>query len=296
MSDIGNPPPAESSNSNSNSNTASRMLQSPLHSPGSGKIVPSASTASFLATTALVPVWAATVLPLSVIYQLGRAAALRILALAGWSPDGGTPHQPLDSGYSVADSVPVPRPDRKYDLVVLGATGFTGRLAARHLAKTYYDNNSNHNRLSGNDGVVKWAIAGRSASKLDAVKRALALELGLADADAFCRTVDSLVVDTSDPASVGAMVRQTRVVATTVGPYTLYGNSVVECCAKLGTHYVDITGEVDWVKAMLCQWQATAQESGAKIISFCGHGTYDDGRAHELWMCACLFCFTFSKG
>jgi short subunit dehydrogenase-like uncharacterized protein len=69
------------------------------------------------------------------------------------------------------------------------------------------------------------------------------------------------------------LVQNTRVVATTAGPYTLYGNSVVEFCAKFGTHYVDITGEVDWVKAMICQWQSTAQQTGAKLIPFCGHGT-----------------------
>jgi short subunit dehydrogenase-like uncharacterized protein len=73
------------------------------------------------------------------------------------------------------------------------------------------------------------------------------------------------------PSTLPKLVANTRVVATTAGPYTLYGSSVVEFAAKHGTHYVDITGEVDWVKAMLCQWHDTAQKTGAKIISFCGH-------------------------
>jgi short subunit dehydrogenase-like uncharacterized protein len=143
---------------------------------------------------------------------------------------------------------------------VLGATGFTGYLAARHLAKTYGVNQS-----------VKWAIAGRSASKLDQVKSALALELNQPE---IATSLDTIVVDTSIPATLPKLVSVTRVVATTAGPYSLYGNSVVEFCAKFGTHYVDITGEVQWVQAMLCQWQTTAQASGAILVPFCGHGTF----------------------
>jgi hypothetical protein len=109
-------------------------------------------------TAAFIPIWATTILPLSVIYQTG-AAALRPLANVV-SPNNEAPPK-LDSGY-VVDSI-TPRSERKYDVVVLGATGFTGYLAVRHLAKTY-----------GVNKTVKWAIAGRSEAKLEKVKRDLA--------------------------------------------------------------------------------------------------------------------------
>jgi hypothetical protein len=166
----------------------------------------------------------------------------------------------LDSGHVVGPSTIVPRSERQYDIVVLGATGFTGYLAARHLAKTYGVNQS-----------VKWAIAGRSATKLEQVKSALALELNQPE---IATSLETIVVDTSIPATLPKLVSVTRVVASTAGPYSLYGNSVVEFCAKFGTHYVDITGEVLWVQAMLCQWQTTAQASGAILVPFCGHGTF----------------------
>jgi short subunit dehydrogenase-like uncharacterized protein len=85
--------------------------------------------------------------------------------------------------------------------------------------------------------------------------------------------LETILVDTSIPSTLPNLVNQTRVVVTTAGPYALYGSSVVEFCAKFGTHYVDITGEVDWVKAMMCLWQSTAHATGAKLISFCGNGT-----------------------
>jgi short subunit dehydrogenase-like uncharacterized protein len=162
----------------------------------------------------------------------------------------------IDSGYVIGSNAMVPRDKRKFDIVVLGATAFTGGLSCRHLAKTY-----------GINKEVKWAIAGRSQTKLDKFKQDLADELGMKE----LLSVETIIVDTSIPATLTKLVEQTRVVATTAGPYTLYGNSVVEFCAKFGSHYVDITGEVDWVQAMVSQWQETAQESGAKMISFCGH-------------------------
>jgi short subunit dehydrogenase-like uncharacterized protein len=84
-------------------------------------------------------------------------------------------------------------------------------------------------------------------------------------------SLDTIVVDTSVPSNMPKLVEQTRCVATTVGPYQLYGSSVVEFCAKFGTHYVDITGELNWVKVMASKWQETAKSTGAKLISCCGH-------------------------
>jgi short subunit dehydrogenase-like uncharacterized protein len=233
-------------NSDDNSNTT------PLASPvlTEHRHVPTPSTLTFLATLLATPICAVTVLPLTILYQVGRAALGPLLKKDASS-------KLLDSGYVVDPARILPQDARKYDIVVLGATGFTGRLAVRHLAKTY-----------GTAGTtVKWAMAGRSQHKLDAVKEELAQELGLDD----LHKIDCIVVNTSVPSTLPALVQDTRVVATTAGPYALYGSSVVEFCAKFGTHYVDITGEVDWVKAMATQWNDVARQTGAKLISFCGH-------------------------
>jgi short subunit dehydrogenase-like uncharacterized protein len=203
---------------------------------------------TFFITSAFLPVWSVTVLPLSITYQLGRAAWRTVS-----SPKEEKPN--FDSGYLVQDSQIIPRKERKYDIIVLGATGFTGKLAVRYLAKTY-----------GVGGKVRWAVAGRSAQKLELVKKELSEELQM---DELLK-LDTIIVDTSVPATLPRLVEQTRVVATTAGPFALYGSPVVEFCAKFGTHYVDITGETDWVKAMVVQWQETAQKTGAKLVSLCG--------------------------
>jgi Saccharopine dehydrogenase NADP binding domain len=244
------------SSSNSNSRPVS-SLASPLEKHG--KRLPKASMSSFLVTTAFIPVWAVTVLPLSVLYQAGSAAWRPIGKAISSKEEHSATQKLLDSGYVIDASVIIPRPERKYDIVVLGATGFTGYLAARHLAKTYGVDNK----------TIRWAIAGRSIDKLEKVKQDLAKELNMPEIES---SLDTIFVDTSIASTLPKLVSQTRVVATTAGPYTLYGCSVVEFCAKFGTHYVDITGEVDWVKAMICQWQETAQKTGAKLIPFCGHG------------------------
>ena len=204
----------------------------------------------FAATALTVPIVSVTILPLSLMYQLGRRVLKPLLG------SGKQEEISIDSGYQVDPSQIIPHSDRSYDVVILGATGFTGYLAARYLAETY-----------GTAKDVKWAIAGRSQEKLDQVKQRLATELKNDD----LLKIPTILVDTSVPATLPALVSQTRSVATTAGPYTLYGSHVVEFCAKFGTHYVDITGEVDWVKAMVMKWQETAQKTGAKMISFCGH-------------------------
>lgn len=213
----------------------------PLPSPAEDRQRFQVSTATFLATAAMIPPWMVTVLPMSILYQLATR------------PFRSAPPPPqLDSGYVVTEAV-IPREKRTYDMVVLGATGFTGRLAVLHLAQTYGTS-------------VRWAVAGRSEQKLKAVLKEVGEQTGV-----DLSSIDIIVVDTSVPATMPNLVRDARCVATTVGPYALYGHSVVEFCAKWGTHYVDITGEVDWVKTMMMQWQETAQKTGAQIISFCGH-------------------------
>ena len=140
---------------------------------------------------------------------------------------------------------------RTYDIVIWGATGFTGRLVMAYMAKTY-----------GVNGEIKWAVAGRNAAKLEEVKRQV---LG-ADAE----NLPEVIADSNDEASLRALVSQTKVVCTTVGPYALYGSTLVALCAELGTHYCDLTGEVQWMLQMIEAHQVAAEASGARIVHTCG--------------------------
>src|SRR5690348_16541306 len=137
----------------------------------------------------------------------------------------------------------------KFDIVVYGATGFTGRLVAEYLATHYRD-----------DKRLKWAMAGRSLDKLAQVRD----EIGAA-AD-----TPLLAADSSDPASLQAMIAQTKLVISTVGPYQLYGSDLVAACAASGTDYVDVCGEPVWMRQMIDKHEAAAKASGARIVFSCG--------------------------
>src|SRR3984893_5739252 len=141
------------------------------------------------------------------------------------------------------------KPSSKFDIVVYGATGFTGQLVAEYLATHY----------TGKD-APKWAMAGRSLDKLATVRDAIG-----APADTAL-----IVADASDPASLKAMVDQTRSVLSTVGPYQLYGSELVAICAATGTDYLDLCGEPVWMRQMIDAHQATAQSTGARIVFSCG--------------------------
>ena len=130
---------------------------------------------------------------------------------------------------------------RDFDLVVFGATGFTGSLVARYLAR--------------HPDRPTWAIAGRNPTKLEA--------LGLG--------VPVLVGDATDRASLDAIARRAKVVCTTVGPFAQYGSELVAACADAGTHYCDLTGEVQWHREMIDAHDARARETGAKIVHSCGY-------------------------
>lgn len=136
---------------------------------------------------------------------------------------------------------------REFDVIVYGATGYTGRLVAEYLAKNY-------------TGDLRWAMAGRSAEKLAAVRD----EIG-APAD-----TPFVVADADDPQSVADMVARTKCVATTVGPYQLYGEPLVAACAAAGTDYVDLCGEPAWMRQMIDAYGDQAKESGARIVFSCG--------------------------
>ncbi|MGP1684881.1 MAG: saccharopine dehydrogenase family protein [Giesbergeria sp.] len=138
---------------------------------------------------------------------------------------------------------------KAFDLVVHGATGFTGRLVVEYLLQRYPAGSG-----------LRWAMGGRSADKLASVRDAIG-----APAD-----TPLVLTDSSDPASLQALMDQTRLVLTTVGPYQLYGNELVAACAAAGVDYVDLCGEPAWMRHMIDAHEATAQASGARIVFSCG--------------------------
>ena len=137
--------------------------------------------------------------------------------------------------------------DKEFDLIVFGATGFTGRLVAEYL------------HLSGAGGA-RWAIAGRSLDKLGKVRDELHLPPSVA----------LLKADAGDAAALQRLVARTRVVITTVGPYQLHGEPLATACAAGGTDYVDLCGEPLWMAKMIDKLTPLAQKSGARIVFSCG--------------------------
>ncbi len=138
---------------------------------------------------------------------------------------------------------------KQFDLVVHGATGFTGRLVIEYLLQRYPAGSG-----------LRWAMGGRSAEKLAAVR------------DEVGAPIDTplVVTDSADPASLQALMAQTRLVLTTVGPYQLYGNELVAACAASGVDYVDLCGEPAWMRKMIDAHEAQARASGARIVFSCG--------------------------
>jgi short subunit dehydrogenase-like uncharacterized protein len=148
---------------------------------------------------------------------------------------------------------------RGFDLVLFGATGFTGALTAAYLA------------LNAPAGC-RWALAGRNSTRLEAVRdRLVSLDPGLVD-------LPLLAADATDPRSLQVLAQQTRVLATTVGPYVQYGEPLVAACAEAGTDYVDLTGEPEFADRMYLRHHETALASGARIVHACGF----DSVPHDL--------------
>ncbi len=141
--------------------------------------------------------------------------------------------------------------DREYDLVVFGATSFVGQILCEHLK-------ARHGDADGSETGVRWAIAGRNADKLST----LASDLGL--------LVDHIVADATDIEALGELARSTRVIISTVGPYSLYGSELVEAAVIAGTDYCDLTGEPHWMQQMIDAHEVTATGTGARIIHACG--------------------------
>jgi short subunit dehydrogenase-like uncharacterized protein len=140
---------------------------------------------------------------------------------------------------------------REFDIVLFGATGFTGALTAEYLAEHA-------------PGGCRWALAGRNPAKLEAVRDRLAA------IDPALRSLPLLHADTTEPASLRAVAGRARVVITTVGPYIEYGEPVVAACAEAGTDYVDLTGEPEFVDRMYLRYHQQAVATGARIVHACG--------------------------
>lgn len=149
--------------------------------------------------------------------------------------------------------------DRDFDIVLFGATGFTGRLTAEYLARHAPDG-------------LRWALAGRNRDKLEEVRHHLATISGdTAD-------LELLHADATDPTSLVEVAQRARVVITTVGPYLAYGEPLVAACADAGTDYVDLTGEPEFVDRMYLRHHRAAVASGARIVHACGF----DSIPHDL--------------
>lgn len=154
---------------------------------------------------------------------------------------------------------------RDFDIVLFGATGFTGKLVAEYLARAAPEG-------------VRWAIAGRNAAKLEAVRKELAsIDGALAD-------LAILVADGHDEASLDALVPKAQVVCTTVGPFGRHGRKLAAACARHGTHYCDITGEVPFIRASIDENHDKAVETRARIVHCCGFDSIpSDLGVHVLW-------------
>ena len=139
-------------------------------------------------------------------------------------------------------------PTKEFDIIVWGASGFTGRLVAAYLFKQY-----------GTQGDLKWAMAGRNQEKLTAVR-----------AEVADSSVPIVLADSDDEASLKVMILRTKVVCTTVGPYVTYGSKLVAACITHGAHYCDLAGEVQWMRQMIDKHHEEAQANGVKIVHTCG--------------------------
>src|SRR6185312_8022823 len=136
---------------------------------------------------------------------------------------------------------------REFDVVVYGASGFTGRLVAEYMQRAY-----------GGGSNLTWAMAGRDDAKLRAIKAEIGADAPVIRANA------------GDPASLEAMARRTKVLLSTVGPYQLYGEPLLAACVNAGTDYVDLCGEPNWMAEMITKYAEPAKASGARIVFSCG--------------------------
>src|SRR3984893_7802563 len=137
-----------------------------------------------------------------------------------------------------------------HDVIAFGATSFVGKILCRYLQEEF-----------GAQGGLKWAAAGRSKAKLEVLRSSLGAKAG---------TLPLVVAEAADEASLRNLCASTRVVVSTVGPYALYGETLVKACAESGTDYCDLSGEVQWIRRMVQRYEETARKSGARLVHCCG--------------------------
>ena len=137
---------------------------------------------------------------------------------------------------------------REFDIIIWGASGFTGRLVALYLFDKY-----------GATGDLKWAMGGRNLTKLEKVREEVA-----------DKNVPLVIANSNDKVSLLNMVKRTKVICTTVGPYAKYGSNLVEACIKSQIHYCDLAGEVQWINKMINRHHEAAKVNGSKIVHACG--------------------------
>ena len=135
--------------------------------------------------------------------------------------------------------------EKDIDIIVYGATGFTGKLCMEYMASK--------------ERSTKWAIAGRNQEKLKTV------------ADELCPEVEILIADSDDEDALDRLTQRAKVVLSTAGPFHRYGSKLVASCVKNNTHYVDITGENFWVKGLIDKHHDEASKKGVRIIPSCGY-------------------------
>ena len=139
--------------------------------------------------------------------------------------------------------------DKKYDVVVWGASGFTGRLVCEYLFKNY--------TLKGRD--LNWAIGGRNFNKLERIRT-----------DFLNDSIPIIIADSDDIDSLNELTKSTKVVCTTVGPYAKYGSKLVQACIENKSHYCDLAGEVQWIHKMIQENHESAKTNKVKIVNSCG--------------------------
>jgi len=139
---------------------------------------------------------------------------------------------------------------REFDIILWGASGYMGHIIAEHLFQTY-----------GVNQALRWAIAGRNGKKLEAVRS------GLGDG---AEQIPIIGAESHDRSSLNEMVRRTRVICSSVGPYQLYGEELVAACIDNGTDYCDLTGEYTWIRQMIDRYEEKARANGVRIVNSCG--------------------------
>ncbi len=136
----------------------------------------------------------------------------------------------------------------EYDIIIFGATSFVGEILTGYMMDTY-----------GSNTDFKWAIAGRSENKLQALKEKYRAQ-----------TIPHFIADAADEAQLSDIAQKTKVIVSTVGPYALYGELLIKVCVKYGCDYCDLTGEIQWYKRMVDKYEKDAKKSGARIVHCCG--------------------------